>query len=123
MTEELELHEFKREINLNTLRSQHLLIATPLYGDVCYGEYHRSMINLTNFFTSYGLPMTSYYVLNDSLITRARNNCVQKLMNTPECTHLMFIDADIGFKELDVVSMWDMCVNKDYPILAGVYPK
>ena len=110
------------EINLEELRKHKLMVCTPMYGDICTGNYARSMMQLTGMFVGYGLVMTSYYVNNDSLITRARNNCVDEFMKSDD-THLMFIDADIGFRPEDVLAMWSMSVSKNYDILAGVYPK
>jgi hypothetical protein len=95
-----------------------------MYGDMCYGPYHRSMLNMASMCTAYGIPMTTYYTLGDSLITRARNNCVRQFYTNEHFTHLMFVDADIGFKEGDLLSMYDMCSSDDkYDIIAGVYPK
>ena len=95
------------------------MVCTPMYGDICTGNYARSMMQLTGMFVGYGLVMTSYYVNNDSLITRARNNCVDEFMRSGD-THLMFIDADIGFRPEDVLAMWSMSVSQNYDILAGV---
>ena len=33
----------------------------------------------------------------ESLITRARNNCVATFLENKEWTHLFWIDSDIGF--------------------------
>jgi hypothetical protein len=56
--------------------------------------------------------------MNESLITRARNSMAHDFLET-DCTHLMFIDADIGFDPSVIPPM--ISANKD--IICGLYPK
>jgi hypothetical protein len=55
---------------------------------------------------------------NDSLITRARNSLVRTALDNPATTHLMFIDADIGFTLDQVARM----ISFDREVVAGMYP-
>ena len=55
---------------------------------------------------------------HDSLITRSRNTLVSQFLNTPEATHLLFIDADIGFDAEQVHAM----LAFDREFVAGIYP-
>jgi hypothetical protein len=55
---------------------------------------------------------------NDSLITRARNSLVALALDKPDTTHLMFVDADIGFSHEQVGRM----IRFDRDIVAGMYP-
>jgi hypothetical protein len=55
---------------------------------------------------------------NDSLITRARNTLVATALDIADASHLMFIDADIGFVPEQVGRM--IRFNKD--VVAGMYP-
>ena len=57
-------------------------------------------------------------MMNESLITRARNSLAYDFMQT-DCTHLMFIDADIGFNPHDILQM----INGNKDIICGIYPK
>jgi hypothetical protein len=67
--------------------------------------------------------MRSYFLFNESLITRARNYCVDEFMRS-DCTHLMFIDSDIGFDPRDVLAMLALqSDDSEYDIIAGPYPK
>ena len=54
----------------------------------------------------------------DSLITRARNTLVPQFMTVPQATHLMFIDADIGFEPELVHRM----LTFDEDVVGGMYP-
>jgi hypothetical protein len=64
--------------------------------------------------------MKMYYahMMNESLITRARNTLAYDFLDT-DATHLMFIDADITFNPADIISM----VKADKDIICGLYPK
>jgi len=55
---------------------------------------------------------------NESLISRARNTLVAKFLNNPDSTHLMFIDADIGWEP------WHLLVllNAQKDVIGGLYP-
>jgi hypothetical protein len=66
-----------------------------------------------------GLRFSLETIANESLVTRARNNLIAKGMANPDTTHLMFIDADIGFETLDVYKL--VAANKD--VIGGLYPK
>jgi hypothetical protein len=55
---------------------------------------------------------------HDSLITRSRNTLVSQFLNTPAATHLLFIDADIGFEAEQVHEM--LCFDREF--VAGIYP-
>jgi len=58
-------------------------------------------------------------MFNESLIQRGRNALVHGFMGRPECTHLLFIDADIKFNAIDVIKM----IESDKDIICGIYPK
>jgi hypothetical protein len=67
--------------------------------------------------------MKTYFLFNESLITRARNYCVDEFLRS-DATHLMFIDSDIGFNPHDVIGM--LALQSDdspYDVLCGPYPK
>lgn len=110
------------EIDLEKLRKHSLFIATPMYGGQCSGPYCRSISDLRGLCAQHGIPAQTYFLYNESLITRARNQCCDEFLKSV-CTHLMFIDADIGFTPEDVLAMMQLSVEPSRSILAGVYPK
>jgi glycosyltransferase involved in cell wall biosynthesis len=64
-----------------------------------------------------------YFLFNESLITRARNYCVDEFMRS-DFKHLMFIDSDIGFDPQDIIAMMALQIqNEEYDIIGGPYPK
>lgn len=110
-------------IQIEELRKRKLFLASPMYGGQCAGMFAKSVADLTAMCTSHGIEMRSYFLFNESLITRARNYCVDEFMRS-DCTHLMFIDSDIGFDPRDVLAMLALqSDDSEYDVIAGPYPK
>ena len=113
------------EINvpIEELRKEKLFVATPMYGGMCAGMFAKSTADLSALCTQYGIPVQFYYLFNESLITRARNYCVDEFMRS-DAEHLMFIDADIGFNPQDVIALMALqSQDEKYDIIGGPYPK
>ena len=110
-------------ISLDELRKRKIFLAVPMYGGQCAGMFAKSLADLSAMCAANGIELRSYCLFNESLITRARNYCVDEFMRS-DCTHLMFIDSDIGFDPRDVLAMLAMqSDDSEYDVLAGPYPK
>jgi hypothetical protein len=110
-------------IQIEELRKRKLFLAAPMYGGQCAGMFAKSVADLSSICTSNGIELRSYFLFNESLITRARNYCVDEFMRS-DCTHMMFIDSDIGFDPRDVLAMLALqSDDSEYDVLAGPYPK
>jgi hypothetical protein len=113
------------KIEIEELRTRKLFLATPMYGGMCAGMYCKSTNDLAALCMHYGIELKMYYLFNESLITRARNYCCDEFMRS-DCTHMLFIDADIGFEANDVISMlalMDQDKDDGMDILCSPYPK
>lgn len=76
-----------------------------------------SMVKTSMAFKDYSLKFAMSTV-SDSLINRARNNLIAKFIANPEFTHIMFIDADIGWDPTDIIKLlWH-----DKDIMTASYP-
>jgi hypothetical protein len=64
------------------------------------------------------LAVTVETLAGDSLITRGRNSLVAKFLSHPHATHLLFVDADIGFEPAQVAKL--LALNEG--IAACMYP-
>jgi hypothetical protein len=95
-----------------------IFVATPMYGGMCAGFYTQSIIQLLTTCQANGVDVEYSFMFNESLITRARNSLTYTFMQT-DCSHLMFIDADIKFRAEDVIHM----IRAEKDILCGIYPK
>jgi hypothetical protein len=94
-----------------------LSIGTPCYGGVVTTRYMQSICallchNIPN------LHVSIRTIAYESLITRGRNAIVAGFLDQPAETHLMFIDADIGFSVDQVQRM----LNFNQDVVAGMYP-
>lgn len=112
------------KIPIEDLRKNKLFLATPMYGGQCAGMYTRSIADLAALCSAYQIPLQIYYLFNESLITRARNYCVDEFMRS-ESQHMMFIDSDIGFDPKDVIALMALQAQEPekYNIIGGPYPK
>ncbi len=111
------------QIDTKELRKRSLFITTPIYGGKCEYAYTRGMISITTFCQAHGIPFKVHFMANESLIQRARNYITDEFMRSG-CTHMIFIDADIGFDYEDVITLLhyaDPLSDKD--IVAATYPK
>ena len=114
---------FKLQVNIEELQKRKLFLAVPMYGGQCAGMFTRSVADLSAICTKHGIQLQLFFLFNESLITRARNYCVDEFMRS-SATHLMFIDADIGFNPQDVIALLAMQSDEsDYDVIGGPYPK
>jgi len=110
-------------IDINDLRKRSLLIAVPMYGGMAHGSYTKSSNDLVALAAHYGVNIRYYYLFNESLITRARAYCADEFLRS-DCTHMMFIDSDIGFDANDVIGMLALMSDEsEYDVLCAPYPK
>lgn len=95
-----------------------VFIATPMFGGQCNYMYMISLINLLTKLAQAGIPAMFEIAANESLITKARNILVEGFLKS-QATHLLFLDADLGFQADDVVRM----LQADKDIIGGQYAK
>lgn len=99
-------------------KQKSIFIATPMFGGQCNYMYMISLINLLNRLGQAGIPAMFEIAANESLITKARNILVEGFLKS-QATHLLFLDADLGFDADDVVRM----IQQDKDIIGGQYAK
>ena len=95
-----------------------LYIATPCYGGLVTTSYMLSVMRLRDYAAAAGFAAEVFLLGRDSLVTRSRNTLVADFVAHDAATHLMFIDADIGFEPEQVHRM--LALDED--VVAGMYP-
>jgi hypothetical protein len=81
-----------------------IYIATPMYGGNCSGTYVIGLINLIESLKEKGHSIIYDFVMNESLVTRARNTLVNNFLES-DADALLFIDSDQGFDGQEVTKM------------------
>lgn len=125
------------EIDLNKIRENGIFLMLPVYGGQSFMAFGQSLMQLTALCAQYSIPMETFFIYNESLVTRARNYCVDEFLRKTFKTkledgsiverpyqHAMFIDSDIEFNPMDVLVMaHHQNLDPKYHVVCGPYPK
>ena len=106
------------QVNIDYLRTTRVHICMPCYGGMLTEQTFMSYIKWANTCRQLGIDWTVETMTNESLISRARNTLTAKFLATPDSTHLMFIDADIGWEPWHLLAL----LNHDKDVIGGLYP-
>ena len=105
---------------LDFLRNTRIHFCVPCYAGLVNEGFFISMLKFMAAANKLGLNFTVDTMVNESLIPRGRNSLVAKFLAfEPKSTHLMFVDADIGFEPEEILKL--MLADKD--VAGGLYPK
>jgi hypothetical protein len=106
------------QVNIDFLRTTRVHICMPCYGGMLTESTFMSYIKWSNTCRQLGIDWTMETMTNESLISRARNTLTAKFLHNKDSTHLMFIDADIGWEPWHLLVM----LNRDVDVIGGLYP-
>ncbi|MDX7952781.1 hypothetical protein P7D22_16560 [Lichenihabitans sp. Uapishka_5] len=96
----------------------HIVIATPCFGGQVAHTFMLSVMRLQRHLEARGFGSDVLLLGGDSLISRARSVLVAHFLANPAATHLLFIDADIGFD----VDQFTRLHEADRDFAAAFYP-
>lgn len=97
----------------------HIHFGIPCYGGMISEPTMTSFLRFILIAQQAGLNWSLDTMVNESLITRGRNNLMAKMMTNKVATHFMFIDADIRFQPESILQM----IACDKEVIGGLYPK
>jgi len=106
------------QVNVDYLKTTRVHICMPCYGGMLTESCFMSYIKWSNTCRQLGIDWTMETMTNESLISRARNTLTAKFLHNKESTHLMFIDADIGWEPWHLLVM----LNAQKDVIGGLYP-
>ena len=96
----------------------YILTATPAYhGDVTI-QFHRSFIAMLRLAITRNIELREGFT-SDSFVSHSRNTAAAFALQDPNCTHLLTIDADMGWEPN---LLFDM-IDADKDVIAAVYPR
>ena len=96
-----------------------LIIATPCFGGQISVHYAASLFKLQARSRSYSdFRLKILFKDSDALITRARASLISQFLDDPDATHLLFVDADIGFEPEQVLRLLECGAE----MCAAIYP-
>lgn len=110
--------QFQIQVNTERVKNSRIHFCLPCYGGVLTEQTFMSFIKWGNTAKQLGIEWAIETMNNESLISRGRNTLTAKFLNAPESTHLMFIDADIGWEPWHVLAM----IDRDVDVIGGLYP-
>lgn len=98
--------------------SPKIFIPVICYNHTANTEYMMSLIKTTHYLRDQNIGYVLFPIVFESLINRARNASVAHFLNS-DCSHLMFIDADIEFDPESILRL----LTHDQDVISGVYAK
>ena len=95
-----------------------LVVATPCFGGLCTTAYTHSLLLLQQACRTSDIDLQWFLGAGDALITRVRADLMTAFLDDAAATHLLYIDADIGFEPAQVMRL----LKFDSDVTAAVYP-
>jgi hypothetical protein len=95
-----------------------LVVGTPCYGRLLTDIYVSSLLKLQMACAQRRIRLQIRLLGGDALITRVRQNILTHFLSEEAATHLLFIDADIGFEPEQVFRLLDFGAD----MTTAVYP-
>lgn len=95
-----------------------IYLATPCYGGMLHLHFMQSVLALQAACRDRGIGLHVDLMGGDALITRARSRLGARFLAHKQATHILFVDADIGFAPENLFRLLDA----DKAVVAGVYP-
>jgi predicted lactoylglutathione lyase len=98
-----------------------IFIGLPCYGGMISENVFHSLLSLQLWGMKNNIHFRTQTMGNESLITRARNTIVSMMLDDTNfvATHLLFVDADIGFQPENIQRL--LLADKD--VACGIYPR
>src|ERR1700687_4445217 len=105
-------------LDWDRIHKRGLFLAAPLYGGVMTFGFHQSCSNLLQLCAKNRISYGEKFIINDSLVPRARNRLAAHFLES-KATDILFVDSDITFNPEDALSL----LQFDEPVVGGIYSR
>ncbi len=95
-----------------------IFVATPVYGAACYMPYVTGLLSLQKICAEAGIGFDYFYVSGTALLHEHRNVAAAAFMRHSDLSHMLYVDADIGFDGADILRMF----VEQREVVLGPYP-
>ncbi|GJE40219.1 hypothetical protein [Methylobacterium persicinum] len=95
-----------------------IYVASPVYGAACFMPYVTGLLSLQRACLEAGIGFEYFYVSGTALLHEHRNVAASAFMNHSDLSHLLFVDADLGFEGEDILRMF----HEQKDVVLGPYP-
>ncbi len=113
------------EIDIEQLKGAKIFVGCPMYDGRCHAEFTFALCQLAALCTQWGIAVQLYFASGEALVMKARNAIADQFLQS-DATHLLLIDADIGFSATDVLSLLALQMrdsgDNPYDVVTAPYP-
>jgi hypothetical protein len=113
------------ELDASPPRNVKIFLGCPMYDGRCHAEFTFAMCKLSALCTQLGIELQIYFASGEALVMKARNAIADHFLRS-DASHLMLIDADIGFSARDVIALLDLQMRgagqNGYDVVTAPYP-
>ena len=96
-----------------------LMVGTPMYGGKADCVYIETILQIKHWCMTNNVNLEFCLLTDQSSISHARNEISAQFLES-DCTHLLFLDADVGF---NVIPSLKQMLDADLDFVVGSYPK
>jgi hypothetical protein len=98
-----------------------VFVATPAYDGKVDSDYARALAESANVCTFYSVHFQAAVMANGAFIELSRNMFARIFLEEkPECTHLFFIDSDLGWPREAFINAVLQC-TEEHPVVSCAY--
>lgn len=112
-------------IDTAQLKGAKIFVGCPMYDGRCHAEFTFALCQLAALCTQLGVALQLYFASSEALVMKARNAIADRFLQS-DASHLMLIDADIGFQAVDVLSLLALQMrnggDNDFDVVSAPYP-
>ncbi len=98
------------------------MIGTPMYEGMCHGAYAAALVEIALKLGQHGVAFRLSFIVNQAT-DRGRSMVIDEFLAS-DCTHLLFLDADVVVRADDVIALLALQGDTSpFDVIGGSYPR